>query len=81
MDTFHSMGKEQNNARLAHPFRLSGSNKLVNNTLGSVEKVAELRFPADQRIGVGHRITQFETEDAEFRQRAVADRVGRLVGI
>ena len=60
------MGEEENQPRLSHPFRLARSDELVDDALGGVEEVAELGLPADERVGVGHRIAQLEAEDAEL---------------
>ena len=60
---------------------MAGSDKLVDNTLGGVEEVAELRLPANQGVGVGHRVAELEAEHAELGERAVAHRVRCLVGV
>ena len=81
MDTFHSVRQKEDDARLADPFGLSRGNKLVNDALGGVEEIAKLSFPADEGVGIGHRVTQFEAEDAKFRQWTVADGVRGLIGV
>lgn len=81
MCTFHSVRQKEDDARLSDPLGLSRGDKLVNDALGRVEEIAKLSFPADEGVGIGHRVTQFEAEDAKFRQRAVADGVRGLVGV
>jgi len=46
---------------LPHPLGLAGRDELVDDALGGVVEVAELRLPAHQRVRVGHREAQFET--------------------
>jgi hypothetical protein len=40
---------------------LATADELVNDSLGCVGEVTKLGFPANQRIGVGNRITNFKT--------------------
>ena len=76
--TFHAVRQEEDEARLADPLGLAGRDELVDDALGRVEKVAELRLPADERVRVRHRVAQLEAQHAELGQRTVAHRVRRL---
>src|SRR4029078_7983634 len=64
--------KQHHEAAGAQPLRLPGGDELVDYALRAIGEVAELRFPKNQCLRVGERIAVFETEYAEFGQRAVA---------
>ena len=78
---FHAMRQQQNQTRLPDPFGLSTSNELVNDTLGSVDKVTELGFPADKRIRVGHGESKFKSNDSVLGERRIAHGVGGLIWV
>jgi hypothetical protein len=73
--------EEHDEAALAHPLGLTRRDELVDDALGGVVEVAELGLPDDERVGVGHRVAELEAEHAELGEGAVADDVGRLVGV
>lgn len=75
------MRQQHHQAALSHPLRLSRADELIDDALRCVVEVAELRFPQDQRVGVGHRVAELEAEHAVLRQRAVADGVRRLIRV
>ena len=79
--SLHSVGQQHHEARLPHPLGLTARDELVNDALGGVGKVAKLTLPENQGVGVGHGISELKAKDAILGQRAVADRVGRLVGV
>ena len=59
----------------------SPADELIDNALGGVGKVPELRLPQDERVGVRHGVAELEAEDAVLGEGRVADGVGRLVRI
>ncbi len=63
---FVTMRQQHDETVGAQPFGLSRSNELVDHDLRAVGKIAELRFPHDECLGVGHRIAIFETQYAVF---------------
>ena len=63
--------------RLA-PLRLTGRDELVDDRLGAVDEVAELRLPQHQRVGVGHRVAVLEADGGELRQRRVVGQEAAL---
>ncbi len=82
---FIAVGQQQHEAVGAQPFALGRGDILVDDDLGAIGEVAELRFPHHQGLGVGHGIAIFEAEHAIFGQRAVeyvepAMRHGREAG-
>ncbi len=60
-------------------FGLRARNELVDQNLGAVGEVAELRFPQHQRQRVGHAVAEFEAQHGVFAERAVEDFEARLV--
>jgi hypothetical protein len=79
--SLHAMRQQHDQATLTHPLGLSGAHELIDDALGCVVEVTELSFPEDEGVGVGHRVAELKSEHAVFRQRAVADSVGSLVGV
>ena len=49
--------QQHDESRLSDPFGLTGSDKLIDDTLRRVVEIAELRLPNHQRVRVGHRVT------------------------
>ena len=66
---------------MSDPLSLATGDELVDDALGGVGKVTKLTLPENQGIWVGHGIAELKAKDAILRERAVADGVGRLVGI
>ena len=62
------------------PLVFSGADELVDDDLGDVDEVAELRFPEDERFGIVAAVAVFEAEDSGFGERGVVDFATRLVG-
>ena len=71
--------QEHDEAGLARPLGLTGGDELIDDALGGVGEVAELRLPHDQCVGVGLRVAELEAEHSVLGQRAVAHRVLGLV--
>ena len=78
---FHPVGEQQDESRLTDPLGLTRTDELVNDTLSRVAKVAELGFPHDQSVGVGHGVAQLKAHDAVLGQGGVTDGIGGLVGV
>ena len=45
--------------------------ELVDDDLGAVEEVAELRLPHHERAVLGHRVAELEAHHRRFREQAV----------
>ena len=69
---FIAMGQQHHQAGHAQPLGFTRCDKLINNELSAVGKIAELRFPKHQGLWIGQRQTVFEPENRRFRQRAVS---------
>ena len=52
--------------------------ELIDNALRRIGEIAELRFPNNKRIRVGHRVSMLEAKHGVLGQRRVAHRVWRL---
>ena len=57
-----TVGKRHYQTSTLEPFGLSGSDKLINDTLSVVGKITELRLPHDERIGRSERVSVLETK-------------------
>ena len=64
--TIITMGEVNNQTGMLQPFPFASRNELVNDTLGVVGKVTELRFPDGQGIRRDKRVTKFKTEGTKF---------------
>ena len=53
------------------PLVLGGHDELVDDDLGAVHEVAELRLPDDEGVLVGDRVAVLEAERGELRQQRV----------
>ena len=69
---FEAVGEQQDETAGAQPLGLAGGDELVDDDLGAIGEIAELRFPQHERLRVGERIAIFESEHAEFGERTVA---------
>ena len=76
----HAVRQQHDQAAQALPFVFGRGDELVDDHLGDVDEVAELRFPANQGVRRVERVAPFEAEDADFGKRAVVDLKVRLVG-
>src|SRR6266851_1447678 len=75
-----AMRQEKHEARHAQPLRFAGADELVDNDLGAVGEIAELRLPQDQGAWLGEAVAIFETEHGRLGKRAVDDLEHRLIG-
>jgi hypothetical protein len=66
--------EEQNQSGQEAPLVLPGRDKLVQNNLGAVGKIAELSLPADERLGVIAAVTVLEADRRGLGQRRVVNR-------
>jgi hypothetical protein len=80
LSSAQAVRQQQHQAAQAVPLVLGRRDELVDDHLCGVHEVAELRFPADQRVGRVERVAPFEADDAGFGKRAVVDFQVRLVG-
>ena len=55
------MRQENDETALSHPLGLTAADELVEDALSVVGEVAELCFPADERIRLALRVAQLET--------------------
>ena len=63
-----AMRQQNREARHAQPLALARRNELVEDHLGAIGEVAELRLPDGERIGLGQRIAIFEAQHRLFRE-------------
>src|SRR5688572_9371398 len=70
---FEAVRQEHDEAAKPAPLVFSAGNKLVDDDLGCVPEITELRFPRDECIREVEAIAVFETQDAGFGKRAVLD--------
>src|SRR5206468_7626344 len=57
----------------AQPLGFARGDELIDDALGAISEVAELRLPQHQSLRVGERIAIFEAKHAELGQRAVTN--------
>src|SRR5713226_133619 len=62
------------------PFIFTCADELVDDDLRAVRKIAELRFPENERLGIVAAKAVFETEAASLGKRRVVDFAERLIG-
>ena len=65
--------QQQHEAGGLAPLVLGGDEELVDDDLGAVDEVAELRLPDHQRLLVGDRVAVLEAERGVLRQQRVVD--------
>ena len=65
--------QQQHHAGALAPLLLARADELVHDRLRAVDEVAELRLPADQRVGPGHRVAVLEADRRVLRQQRVVD--------
>ena len=74
-----AVGEQQHEAAALAPLVLGGDDELVDDRLRAVAEVAELRFPAHERVAVGDRVAVLEAERRELREHRVVDHERRGV--
>ena len=67
------MGQQHHKAAHAQPLALAGGDELVDDDLGAVGEIAELRLPQHEGFGVGDGIPVLEAEHRDFGEGAVDD--------
>ncbi len=70
---FETVRQQHHQAAQPPPLGLGAGDELVDDHLGRVDKVAELRFPQDQAVGAIDAVAIFEAQHAGFAQRAVVN--------
>src|SRR6266487_213392 len=75
--SFISMRKQHDERRILAPLGATGGDKLIDNYLRDVGKIAELRLPQDQCFRSVDTIAVLEAKRAHFAERAVIDRERR----
>ena len=71
--TFISVRQEERQARLLTPLGLAGGDELVDDDLGPVAEVTELRLPGDEGLVPFDRVSVLESDGGELGQRGVDD--------
>ena len=71
--TLVAVGKEEDEARELAPLVLGGHEEVVDDDLGAVHEVAELRLPGDERVGALDRVAVLEAHRGVLAQQRVAD--------
>src|SRR5579875_858783 len=66
-----AMRQQQRQPRGLAPLGQPGDDELVDDHLGAVDEIAELRLPQDERLGCLLRVAVFEADAGHLRQRAV----------
>ena len=70
---FVAVRHQANEAGHAQPFAFARADELVEHDLRAVGKIAELRFPQGQRVGLSQRVAVFKAQYRVFRQHGVDD--------
>ena len=73
--TLVAVGEQQHQARELAPLVLARHEEVVDDDLGAVHEVAELRLPCDERVGSLDRVAVLEADRGVLAQERVADRV------
>ena len=73
-------GNKQHEAAEPAPFVFGADDELIDDHLGRVDEVAELRLPHHQAVGAIETVAVLEAQHAGFRQRAVVNFDRRLIG-
>ena len=68
--------QQQRQAAGLAPLRLAGDDEAVDDHLGGVGEVAELRLPEDERVRRRRRVAVLEAEAGDLRERAVVELEG-----
>src|SRR5205807_6711537 len=67
--SFVTVRQQHRQPAVLSPLLLGAGDKLVDDDLGAVDEVAELRFPDDQRRRIGYRVAILESEYAVFGEQ------------
>ena len=77
--SFVTVRQQQYDPARPLPFRFSRNDELVDDSLGAIREISELRFPQTKHARIIERITVIEPEDGGFREQAVIDANARLL--
>ena len=77
---FKSVGQQHHQTGHPQPLGFGRGNELIDDDLGTVGEIAELRFPQRQRLGLGGRIAVFKAQNPQLGQRRVDDLQSCLIG-
>src|SRR5205823_12446406 len=77
---FIAVRQQQDEPAHAQPFRLARTQKLVDDNLGAIGEIAELRLPQHQSGGIGEAVAIFEADHPSFGEWAVDNLERRLPG-
>src|SRR6185503_12558104 len=78
--TFVAMRQEQRESGRLAPFRQPRDQELIDDDLGAVREVTELRLPEHQRVFGLDRVAVLEAEAGVFRERAIVQ-LERCLGL
>ncbi len=79
--TFEAVRQEQNEAARLIPLGFRRDDELIDNNLRAIHKVAELRFPHDQRERIGNTVPEFIAHGGKFAEEAIHHLELRLLRI
>src|SRR5207253_1197308 len=71
--SFVAVRQKQNDPARSLPLRFGGNDKLIDNSLRPVNKIAELRLPQAQHVWIIERVAVIESEDGGFRKETVVN--------
>src|SRR4029077_15772233 len=71
--SFVPVRQEQNDPARSLPLCFGGNDKLIDNSLRPVNKIAELRLPQAQHVWIIERVAVIESEDGGFRKETVVN--------
>ena len=77
--SLEAVGQKHHQPAHAQPLGLARGDELVDDDLGAIGEIAELRLPQHQHVGFGGGIAVFEAEHGGLGQGTVDDIEGRLV--
>src|SRR5262245_54795033 len=69
--SFITVRQQHGETRHAQPFGFARADELVDDDLGAVDEIAELRLPDHERTGIGKTVAVFEAENGGLGQWAV----------
>ena len=76
---FKPVRQQHNQPTHLFPFGLGTGNKLIDNHLRAIGKIAKLRFPYRQFFGVGITHAKFKAQHRQFRQHGIIDPESALI--
>mmetsp|Transcript_9479 Transcript_9479/g.27033 ORF Transcript_9479/g.27033 Transcript_9479/m.27033 type:complete len:300 (-) Transcript_9479:2315-3214(-) len=73
-----SMREQHHQTRLSQPLVFSAGNELIDDGLGAIDEVTELRFPQNESVRVFQTVPRLESQNGEFGQDGVTARESGL---